>query len=89
MHGVALTRTRAREETGAGCVVSLHEMALPLMVTALSIGMAAATPVASSAGTGNYTADWASIDSRPLPSWYDDAKIGLFIHCESSADRRS
>mgnify|MGYP001792797476 CR=1 FL=1 len=27
-----------------------------------------------------YTNDWASIDSRPLPSWYDEAKIGIFIH---------
>ncbi len=27
-----------------------------------------------------YTADWASLDSRPLPSWYDDAKFGIFIH---------
>jgi alpha-L-fucosidase len=27
-----------------------------------------------------YTPDWASIDSRPLPSWYDESKIGIFIH---------
>lgn len=27
-----------------------------------------------------YTADWASLDSRPLPQWYDDAKFGIFIH---------
>lgn len=27
-----------------------------------------------------YTADWASLDSRPLPSWYDEAKFGIFIH---------
>ena len=64
------------------------------MVTLSILVMAAATvtPVASSSGSsssgisaGNYTADWASIDSRPLPSWYDDVKIGLFIHCESGA----
>ncbi|KAK9498474.1 hypothetical protein O3M35_003107 [Rhynocoris fuscipes] len=24
--------------------------------------------------------DWNYIDSRPLPSWYDKAKIGIFIH---------
>lgn len=24
--------------------------------------------------------NWESIDSRPLPSWYDDGKIGIFIH---------
>lgn len=27
-----------------------------------------------------YTPDWTSLDSRPLPSWYDDAKFGIFIH---------
>jgi len=27
-----------------------------------------------------YAPNWASIDSRPLPSWYDEAKIGIFIH---------
>ncbi|WP_229599144.1 alpha-L-fucosidase [Runella sp. CRIBMP] len=27
-----------------------------------------------------YQADWASIDSRPVPSWFEDAKFGIFIH---------
>ncbi|CAF1176629.1 unnamed protein product [Adineta ricciae] len=27
-----------------------------------------------------YTPDWASLDSRPLPAWYDESKIGIFIH---------
>lgn len=27
-----------------------------------------------------YTPDWTSIDSRPLPAWYDQSKIGIFIH---------
>lgn len=27
-----------------------------------------------------YEPNWKSLDSRPLPSWYDDAKIGIFIH---------
>ncbi len=27
-----------------------------------------------------YTPDWQSLDSRPLPSWYDDSKFGIFIH---------
>lgn len=27
-----------------------------------------------------YTPDWESIDSRPTPSWYTDAKFGIFIH---------
>lgn len=27
-----------------------------------------------------YKPNWKSIDSRPLPSWYDEAKIGIFLH---------
>jgi len=27
-----------------------------------------------------YEPTWESLDSRPLPSWYDDAKFGIFIH---------
>ncbi|KAH3819041.1 plasma alpha-L-fucosidase-like [Dreissena polymorpha] len=27
-----------------------------------------------------YSPTWKSIDSRPLPSWYDEAKLGIFVH---------
>lgn len=27
-----------------------------------------------------YVANWTSLDARPLPQWYDDAKIGIFVH---------
>jgi alpha-L-fucosidase len=27
-----------------------------------------------------YAATWESIDSRPMPAWYTDAKFGIFIH---------
>lgn len=27
-----------------------------------------------------YTPDWESIDSRPIPGWFSDAKFGIFIH---------
>lgn len=27
-----------------------------------------------------YSADWQSIDSRPIPGWFTDAKFGIFIH---------
>ena len=29
---------------------------------------------------GPFTPDWKSIDGRPLPNWYDEAKFGIFIH---------
>jgi len=27
-----------------------------------------------------YTPNWNSLDKRPLPQWYDDSKVGIFIH---------
>ena len=27
-----------------------------------------------------YKPYWPSLDSRPLPSWYDEAKVGIFMH---------
>ncbi|GAB6020414.1 hypothetical protein CHUAL_003113 [Chamberlinius hualienensis] len=29
---------------------------------------------------GQYTPDWPSLDTRPLPEWYDKAKFGIFLH---------
>lgn len=28
----------------------------------------------------DYEPNWDSLDSRPLPEWYDEAKVGIFIH---------
>lgn len=27
-----------------------------------------------------YDPTWESLDSRPIPSWYDEAKFGIFMH---------
>lgn len=27
-----------------------------------------------------YEPTWDSLDSRPLPAWYDEAKFGIFMH---------
>lgn len=32
------------------------------------------------AARAEYAPNWASLDSRPLPAWYDEAKFGIFIH---------
>ena len=34
----------------------------------------------SSVVSERYMPTWESLDSRPLPEWYDKAKIGIFIH---------
>jgi alpha-L-fucosidase len=30
--------------------------------------------------SAQYQPNWDSLDSRPLPQWYDEAKIGIFLH---------
>ncbi|XP_001603580.1 alpha-L-fucosidase-like [Nasonia vitripennis] len=32
------------------------------------------------AGDKKYVPNWDSLDSRPLPQWFDEAKFGIFIH---------
>lgn len=27
-----------------------------------------------------YEANWTSLDARPIPTWFDDAKVGIFVH---------
>ena len=27
-----------------------------------------------------YDPTWSSLDTRPIPSWYDESKLGIFIH---------
>jgi alpha-L-fucosidase len=45
----------------------------------LAIGMALAVPV-SAQTPAHYEATVQSLDQHPLPQWYDDAKLGIFIH---------
>lgn len=35
---------------------------------------------AASPDVQRYEPDWTSLDARPLPAWYDQAKFGVFIH---------
>ena len=41
-------------------------------------------PASSSSASFNnnerYQPNWASLETRPLPAWYDQAKFGIFIH---------
>lgn len=49
------------------------------MARLLTAAAAAATAAAAAAAAVRYDPTWASLDSRPLPSWYDEAKVGIFI----------
>lgn len=46
----------------------------PLFTLAMVVGMA------SCVQAQNYDTTWASIDARPVPQWFSDAKFGIFIH---------
>ena len=46
-------------------------------MTALPFGLSANL---ARAQQRRYEASWSSIDSRPTPAWYTDAKFGIFIH---------
>jgi len=48
----------------------------PLVTLVLGILAAAPAPAAEP----TYQPNWASLDARPIPGWYQDAKFGLFIH---------
>ncbi|KAH9388173.1 Tissue alpha-L-fucosidase [Tyrophagus putrescentiae] len=39
-----------------------------------------AAEAAAAAAAKRYEPNWKSIDARPLPAWYDQAKVGIFIH---------
>ena len=32
------------------------------------------------AASAEYEANWESLDSRPVPQWWKDAKFGIFVH---------
>jgi alpha-L-fucosidase len=32
------------------------------------------------ANGAKYLPNWDSVDKRPLPTWYDEAKVGIFVH---------
>merc|ERR1712038_716314 len=55
----------------------MGKMAFPsnlvVSLLVLSIGLGALVDC-------QYEPNWDSIDSRPLPAWYDQSKFGIFIH---------
>lgn len=46
----------------------------------LSMGVICAMTLVPAVAAETYTADWESLDKRPVPQWFDDAKFGIFIH---------
>ncbi len=50
-----------------------------LVVVAAVVMLAWAAP-AMRAGAATYEPNWESLDKRPNPAWFDEAKFGIFIH---------
>ena len=48
-------------------------LAAACLVLATATGLFAQT-------AGRYQPTWESLDTRPAPEWYLDAKLGIFIH---------
>lgn len=44
------------------------------------LSFSCAVPWQQHQSAGPYQPTWPSIDSRPLPAWYDDVKVGIFVH---------
>jgi len=55
---------------------------LCLVILALALVMTDGqqAPVADPPQATRYEPNWDSLDARPLPAWYDEAKFGIFIH---------
>jgi alpha-L-fucosidase len=52
----------------------------PLVGTLAAAGIAALVAAPALAAETHYEANWASLDARACPDWYQDAKFGIFIH---------
>ena len=55
-------------------------MRLPFfLAVSVSCLLGSVTPL-HAASDKTYQPNWASLDTRPTPDWYLDAKFGVFIH---------
>nr|XP_060609471.1 plasma alpha-L-fucosidase isoform X1 [Anolis sagrei ordinatus] len=60
-----------------GAAVAAAGSPLRLLFSFLLLSLLLLLPGCSSA---RYEPTWESLDSRPLPAWFDGAKLGIFIH---------
>ena len=45
----------------------------------MAICLVAMAVAGAGGNAGKYDATWESLDSRPVPEWWKDAKFGIFI----------
>ena len=54
---------------------------------AVALATCCVLPSVAAKAPKRYDPTWESLDTRPLPEWYDDAKFGIFIHWSTSTLR--
>ncbi|KAL8220573.1 UNVERIFIED_CONTAM: Tissue alpha-L-fucosidase [Gekko kuhli] len=59
-------------------LLGLRPAASVLLVTLFFLS--AARPAVPPVNPPRYSPNWASLDARPLPGWFDAAKVGIFVH---------
>lgn len=70
---------------GSLLLITVHELRVCklwsiMQVTLSQISLLLCLLSCASSVGARYTPDWASLDSRPLPEWYDEVKFGIFVH---------
>lgn len=55
-------------------------MTKTIMAAAAALAAACAAPDVSAETAKKYDATWESLNSRPCPGWWKDAKFGIFVH---------
>lgn len=53
---------------------------LCLILTIIEISGKKSKPIIIQSDRTRYAPNWTSLDARPLPDWFDDVKIGIFLH---------
>ncbi|XP_042554817.1 plasma alpha-L-fucosidase-like [Dipodomys spectabilis] len=52
----------------------------PPLALALALALLLWPPGSSARRAARFDPTWESLDARPLPAWFDQAKVGIFIH---------
>lgn len=62
------------------CIPQLLNTRAGLVTAILAAALLSGVPSAPALAQKKYEATWESLDSRPVPEWFEDAKFGIFIH---------
>jgi alpha-L-fucosidase len=82
--GRYLERQGAGGAVGAAARHSVREVSpvrgSPVVVRSLLVALVLVSVRVAPAAAQAYEPTWESLDARPIPAWFQDAKFGIFIH---------